>query len=527
MTLLTILQFIVNIILVLFLISILIIGGLLLFKDKRQKQHSVLRNYPLLARVRYFFEKIGPEMRQYLFLPDTKGKPFSRNDFTHIVLAGKYNSRMSSFGTQEDYEDGFYIQNTMFPLQTTELRIDQSPMISTFIYQIDNERLFDRDEHRHKTEIDPYYLSDSDQVVLGPNLAYPFKIKRLVGQSGMSYGALGSHAITALSKGLGQAGTWMNTGEGGLSKYHLAGNVDIIFQIGPGLFGVRDKDGHFDLSAFRNLAQQDAIKAFEIKLAQGAKTRGGHMQGNKVTEEIAEIRKVEPWKTINSPNRFTDIDNPHTLLNWVTELQQYGQKPVGFKIVISSVAEIESLVTTMIETNQYPDFITVDGGEGGTGATFQELEDRVGLPLFTALPILSAKLEQHGIRDKVKIFASGKLITPDKIAIALGLGADLINIARGMMISVGCIMSQQCHMNTCPVGVATTDPKREKGLIIDEKKYRVTNFVTSLHEGLFNIAAAVGVASPTQISKEHIIIKQKDGQLQSINDYKLKLIDSH
>ncbi|SUM34830.1 glutamate synthase [Staphylococcus gallinarum] len=299
---------------------------------------------------------------------------------------------MSSFGTQEDYEDGFYIQNTMFPLQTTELRINQSPMISTFIYQIDNERLFDRDEHRHKTEIDPYYLSDSDQVVLGPNLAYPFKIKRLVGQSGMSYGALGSHAITALSKGLGQAGTWMNTGEGGLSKYHLAGNVDIIFQIGPGLFGVRDKDGHFDLSAFRNLAQQDAIKAFEIKLAQGAKTRGGHMQGNKVTEEIAEIRKVEPWKTINSPNRFTNIDNPQALLNWVTELQQYGQKPVGFKIVISSVAEIESLVTTMIETNQYPDFITVDGGEGGTGATFQELEDRVGLPLFTALPHFICKV---------------------------------------------------------------------------------------------------------------------------------------
>lgn len=524
MTLLTILQFIVNVIIVLFLMSMLIIGAILLFKDKHQTQHSVLRNYPVLARIRYFGEKIGPELRQYLFLPDTKGKPFSRNDFTNIVISGKYNSRMTSFGTQHDYEDGFYIQNTMFPLQSNELRIAQSPMISTFVYKIDNERLFNRDEHREKTEIDPYYLAEADQIVLGANLKHPFRIKRLVGQSGMSYGALGSHAITALSKGLGQAGTWRNTGEGGLSPHHLAGDVDIIFQIGPGLFGVRDEKGHFDQQAFLDLAEKTQVKAFELKLAQGAKTRGGHMQGNKVTKEIAKIRKVEPWVTINSPNRFEHINCAETLLQWVAELQETGQKPVGFKIVISKVSEVEQLIRTMIATQHYPSFITVDGGEGGTGATFQELEDGVGLPLFTALPILTGLLEKYGIRDRIKIFASGKLITPDKIAIALGLGADLVNIARGMMISVGCIMSQQCHMNTCPVGVATTDPKREKGLIIDEKKYRVTNFVTSLHEGLYNIAAAVGVASPTQITKDHIIIKNKDGGIQSIQDYKLKLL---
>ena len=525
MTILTILQFIVNVIIVVCLISVLVLGAVLLFKDKRQKQHSVLRNYPLLARIRYFGEKIGPELRQYLFLADTKGKPFSRNDFTNIVLAGKYNSRMTSFGTQKDYEDGFYIQNTMFPLQSKELHIEQAPLISSFIYTIENERLFNRDEHRTKTEIDPFYLTDEDAIILGSELEHPFKLKRLVGQSGMSYGALGSHAITALSKGLGQAGTWMNTGEGGLSKHHLSGNADIIFQIGPGLFGVRDASGQFDINAFQELANKDAVKAFEIKLAQGAKTRGGHMQGNKVTQEIADIRNVEPWKTINSPNRFDSIDDPTDLLNWVTQLQNIGQKPVGFKIVISKVSEVEALVQTMIETNQFPNFITIDGGEGGTGATFQELQDGLGLPLFTALPILTGVLEKYGIRNRIKVFASGKLVTPDKIAIALGLGADLVNVARGMMISVGCIMSRQCHMNTCPVGVATTDPKREKGLIIDEKKYRVTNFVTSLHEGLFNIAAAVGVTSPTQISKEHIIIKKKDGNIQSIHDYKLKLLN--
>lgn len=525
MTVLTVLQLIVNVIIVVFLIGGLVLGGVLLFKDKRQKQHSVLRNYPLLARIRYFFEKIGPEMRQYLFLEDTEGKPFSRNDFINIVVAGKYNSRMASFGTQEDYKEGLYIQNTMFPLQTSELNIDQSSMISTFIYHIDNERLFNRDEHREETNIDPYFLTDDDAIVLGAQLAHPFTLKRLVGQSGMSYGALGQRAITALSKGLGQAGTWMNTGEGGLSTYHLKGGGDIIFQIGPGLFGVRDAEGNFDEEEFKRLAQSAEVKAFEIKLAQGAKTRGGHMAGNKVTEEIAEIRNVTPWKTINSPNRFTYINNPNDLLEWVSNLQQIGQKPVGFKIVISKVKEVETLIQTMIRTNQFPDFITIDGGEGGTGATFQELEDGVGLPLFTALPILSGLLEKYDIRDRVKIFASGKLITPDKIAIALALGADLVNIARGMMISVGCIMSQQCHMNTCPVGVATTDEKKERALIIEEKKFRVTNYVTSLHEGLFNIAAAVGVSSPTQISKEHIIMKQHNGDLQSIHDYKLKLIE--
>lgn len=526
MTFLTILELIINILIMLVIVGALILGLILVFKDKRQMQHSVLRNYPLLARVRYFLEKIGPEMRQYLFLNDTEGKPFSRNDYTSIVKAGKYNSRMTSYGTRKDYEDGFYIQNHMFPMQENELHIDQSQMISTFIYKIDNERLFDRDETFHQTDIDPYYLSDDDAVVLGKDLEHPFVIKRLVGQSGMSYGALGSRAITALSMGLGQAGTWMNTGEGGLSDFHLKGGADLIFQIGPGLFGVRNKKGDFDLDQFLTVAHRESVKAFEIKLAQGAKTRGGHMEGNKVNEEIAKIRGVEVGKTINSPNRFEHINSPKDLLDWVSYLQHHGQKPVGFKLVVSRVEDIERLVKTMVETNQYPNFITVDGGEGGTGASFQELQDSVGLPLFTALPIVSGMLEKYDVRDKVKIFASGKLITPDKIAIALGLGADLVNIARGMMISVGCIMSQQCHMNTCPVGVATTDLKREKALIIDEKKYRVTNYVTSLHQGLFTIAAAVGVKSPTQISKEHIILKNKDGSLQSIYDYKLKLIES-
>lgn len=524
MSILTTMQFIVNIIIMIVLLGIVIMSLIWLFKDKGQDQHSVLRNFPVLGRIRYISEKIGPELRQYFFADDNEGKPFSRNDYKHIVLAGKYNSRMTSYGTQREYKDGFYIQNTMFPLQASELHVDNSDLISTFLYQIENERLFSRDEHRKRSQIDPFFLSDEHAVVLGPELKHPYKVKRLVGQSGMSYGALGRNAITALSKGLSKAGTWMNTGEGGLSDYHLKGDGDIIFQIGPGLFGVRDKEGHFNKDMFLQLADRENIRAFELKLAQGAKTRGGHMEGNKVTEEIAKIRNVKPHETINSPNRFDFIKNPEDLLKFVDQIKNLGQKPVGFKIVVSKVDEIEKLVKTMVQLDTYPSFITVDGGEGGTGATFQELEDSVGLPLLTALPIVSGMLEKYGVRDKIKIFASGKLITPDKIAIALSLVADLVNIARGMMISVGCIMSQQCHLNTCPVGVATTDPKKEKALIVDEKQYRVTNYVTSLHEGLFNIAAAVGVNSPTEITSEHIIYRELDGATQKIKDYKLKLI---
>lgn len=262
-------------------------------------------------------------------------------------------------------------------MQATELHVDNSGLISTFIYKIKNKRLFSHEEHRKSTEVNPFFLADEHAVVLGSDLKYPYKVKRLVGQSGMSYGALGKNAITALSKGLAKAGTWMNTGEGGLSEYHLKGDGDIIFQIGPGLFGVRDKEGNFNNEMFIELAERSNIRAFELKLAQGAKTRGGHMEDNKVTKEIAKIRNVKPHETINSPNRFDFIKNPKDLLTFVNKIQTLGQKPVGFKIVVSKNEDIESLVKTTIDMDTYPSFIAVDGGEGGTGATLQELEDGV------------------------------------------------------------------------------------------------------------------------------------------------------
>lgn len=364
--------------------------------------------------------------------------------------------------------------------------------------------------------ISSYLLTEEDIIIIGERTCRaPFYVRGLVGQSAMSFGSL----ITALSIGLGRAGgTWMNTGEGGLSDYHLKGDVDLICQIGPALFGVRDEDGAFSVEAFKQKSALPQVKAFELKLAQGAKTRGGHIDGSKVTEEIARIRHVRVGETIDSPNRFSEFHTHTELLTFVERFRVIGGKPVGIKLVVGKLKDIDSLVREMARSQIVPDFITIDGSEGGTGATYQELADTVGLPLKAALPYVHRLLIEHGLRDRVKLFASGKLITADKIAIALALGADLVNIARGLMFNVGCIQAQVCHTNRCPVGVATTDAKLQRALVVDEKSYRVTNYIISLREGLYNMAAAAGVRSPTELSQEHVVYQEPDGQIKSIID---------
>lgn len=495
-------------------------------KDDRQKQHAILRNFPLLGRVRYMTEQIGPELRQYLFADDNEGKPFSRLQYQDVVKAGKYNERLLGFGSNRNFEeDGYYIRNSLFPKLSSEMRVDNTEKTNTYTYVIDNEGLMSRKEHREESQIDPYFLRDEDAIVLGEGKCrQPFHIKGQIGMSAMSYGALGERAITALSKGLATAGgAWMNTGEGGISDHHLAGNADLMMQIGPGLFGVRTTAGEFSWEAFKEKSEIERVKAFEVKLAQGAKTRGGHLEGQKVTEEIAKIRLIEPGKTVNSPNRFVDYNSFPALFDFIEQLREVGGKPVGMKIVVGDVEKLEEMAQIMKNTDKGPDFITIDGGEGGTGATYQELADSVGLPIMTALPIVDELLREYGIRDRVKLIASGKLITPDKAAIALAKGADLINIARGFMISVGCIMAEVCHTNTCPVGVATTDSKLQTGLIVDEKRYRVSNYVTSLRAGLFNVAAAAGVDSPTKLERKHIVYKDHQGRISSVGSMLQKI----
>ncbi|MGM1035257.1 MAG: FMN-binding glutamate synthase family protein [Bacillota bacterium] len=493
-------------------------------KDDTQKQHSILRNFPLIGRIRYMTEQIGPELRQYLFENNNEGTPFSRKEFEDVVKAGKYKERLIGFGSERDFnEAGYYIRNSMFPNLREELRIDNSQKINTKVYEVDEEGLLTRKEKREDRQIEPYFLRDEDAVIIGGETCRnPFKLKGLVGQSAMSYGALGENAITALSRGLGLAGgTWMNTGEGGLSKYHLSGNPDIMMQIGPGLFGVRTPGGEFSWEEFKKKSEIEQVKAFEIKLAQGAKIRGGHIEGQKVTEEIAQIRLVEPGQTINSPNRFYEFKNFNELFEFVERMRDVGGKPIGIKIVVGDLDALEEMTKTMRDTGKGPDFITVDGGEGGTGATYQELADAVGLPIMSALPLADEMLKKYGVRNRVKLIASGKLTSPDKVAVALAMGADLVNIARGFMISVGCIMAEICHTNHCPAGVATTDSKLQEGLVIEEKQYRVANYVISLREGLFNLAAAAGIDTPTKFERKHIVHKDEWGRVSPVRDITL------
>src|SRR5699024_7914773 len=318
----TIIGFIVCVVIVLILILTVIF---LYIIDRKQKQHPILRNYPVIGRARYFLETIGPELRQYLFDNDREGRPLSRIDFQHIVRKSKYKRDVIGFGSRKNFEEpGYYIRNAMFPKLLEELKIDRDAKVTTDRYLLIKEPLFTRrKEYLEQDESFAYLLDDEDAVVIGKDLKHPFVVKGHIGMSAMSYGSLGDRAITALSKGLGIAqGTWMTTGAGGISDYHLKGGVDLMMQIGPGLFGVRDSKGNFSWEALKERSEIPEVKAFEFKLAQGAKIRGGHIDGEKVTEEIARIRMVEPFKPIDSPNRFYEFDNITSMLEFINRARE-------------------------------------------------------------------------------------------------------------------------------------------------------------------------------------------------------------
>lgn len=486
----------------------------LYFIDRKQDQHAILRNFPVLGKVRYIAEKMGPELRQYLFDHDNAGKPFSRVDYHSVVLPGKYLNNMVGYGSERNFEQaGYYIKNAMFTKQDEEMKVDNTDLIDTKAYNIDEENLLNRKEHMEDNRTKPWLLDDDHAVVIGPDCKEPFVVKSPIGMSAMSYGSLGDRAITALSHGLAMAkGSWMNTGEGGLSNHHLEGGVDIINQIGAGLFGVRTKDGKFSWELLKEKSEIPQVKAFELKLAQGAKTRGGHVDGEKVTEEIAEIRNVEPYQTINSPNRFYQFDDAPSMVDFIGKMREHTGLPVGIKIVVGGNDSVEELAAYMASSGEGPDFITVDGSEGGTGASYQDLADSVGLPIKTAVMIADETLKRYGVRDRVVLIASGKRISPDRVAVIMGMGADLVNIARGFMMSVGCIMALRCHTNTCPAGVATTDEDLQRALVVEEKQYRVTNYLVQLREGLFRMSASAGIDSPTKFDRQHVMYKDENGR---------------
>jgi glutamate synthase domain-containing protein 2 len=336
--------------LILFILVVMFLGppivliGLYL-TDRRQTQHAVLRNFPILGRLRYLLEHVGPELRQYLFDADLEGKPFTREGYRSIVFAGKYMKTLISFGSKRDFEQpGWYLRNAVLPTLMEDMGIESGPRISTRRYAIDSEGLFKRNEHLEESDVAPWALSNEFATTLGAELEQPWIMKGLIGMSAMSYGAMGRHAIQAYSHGLALAGSsWMNTGEGGLSDHHLVGGGDIVFQIGPGLFGVRSDGGDWSWDAFRRQADIDAVRGFELKLHQGAKIRGGHVEAAKVTPEIAAIRGVPVGQAIDSPNRFPMLRTLDELLDHVARMREAAGKPVGIKVVIGGPGFLDEL----------------------------------------------------------------------------------------------------------------------------------------------------------------------------------------
>lgn len=502
-----------------FLLIVFIVGPLCLllwlYILAKKPQHSIIRAHPYLGWMRYLLEKIGPEFRQYWFDDDNSGKPFSRTDFLGIVFSAKYRSDLLSFGSKRDFDQpGYYIANGLFPLLNDELRVDNQDKVHAMKYKIDHEGLFTRHEKLEKDQITRWLYHEEDTVIVGGDRKFPWRLRGPFGASATSYGAVGENYILSTGKGSRMAGgSWINTGEGGVAPEHLESGVDVVAQIGPGLFGYRDDVGNFSIDEFRIKAQETNIKAFELKFGQGAKIRGGHLEGSKVTAKVANIRKVPVGKTINSPNRFPFLHNSIETLQFIKMLQEEGGKPVGIKIVVGNPSSLDEFFERMNDLRIYPDFITVDGGEGGTGATFKSMADTMGLPLFPALIAVVDKAYQFDLRNKLKIFASGKLISADKIAVALAIGADAVNSARGFMIANGCIMALQCHTGKCPSGVTTTDPKYQVALVPEEKKWRVMNYIINVRQGLFALAAACGLDSPRKFTRDHIVFKDVNGKI--------------
>lgn len=437
--------------------------------DIAQKRQSIRRNFPVIGHGRYLLEMIRPEINQYFIESNWDGMPFNREQRSVVYQRAKGVTDTLPFGTQTDvYRAGYeWINHSLAPKPV----LHEAPRI----------RIGGRDCKQ-------------------PYLASLFNV------SAMSYGSLSQNAILALNRGAKLGGFYHNTGEGGLSPYHLQEGGDIVWQVGTGYFGCRDKTGNFSPEEFRKRAILPQVKMIEIKLSQGAKPgHGGILPARKVTPEIAEIRGVEMGKDVLSPPAHTAFSSPRGLLEFVAKLRELsGGKPVGFKLCLGKHREFLAICKAMLESGILPDFITVDGGEGGTGAAPVEFADSVGTPLNDGLIFVHNALNGIGVRDQVRIICSGKITTGFSLASKLALGADLCNSARGMLFAIGCIQALRCNSNTCPTGVATQDPELVKGLHVGDKSARVRNFHHATLHSFLEVLAASGLDHPSELRPWHI-----------------------
>jgi len=460
--------------------------AVLYVRDISQTESTLRRNYPVLARFRYLFEHFGEFFRQYFFALDREEMPFNRAERTWVYRAAKDIDSTVAFGSTRDLRPAGTIYFVNCPFPTLE-----------------------------EDAIEPA------AVTIGPYSRMPYVTSSIFNISGMSYGAISIPAVRALSNGARMAGVWMNTGEGGLSPYHLEGGADIVFQIGTAKFGVRKAEGGFDEGKLKEVAAHHQVKMIEIKLSQGAKPgKGGILPGAKVTEEIAKIRGIEIGETAISPNRHPDIDSVDDLLDMIHYVRETTGKPVGFKAVIGAYGFFEDLCKKIIERGieSAPDFVTIDSADGGTGAAPMSLIDNMGMPLRESLPIVVDFLAQYGLKGRIKVCASGKLINPSDVAWAFCAGADFVNSARGFMFALGCIQALQCNKNTCPTGITTHDPKLQYGLDPESKAVRVAHYAKNMAKEVGIISHSCGVAEPRLLKRYHARVVLGNGRSMAMEE---------
>ncbi len=467
------------------LVPAVIAGALFLLgvHDVRQRRHSILRNYPVVGHLRFLLESFRPEIRQYIIEGDHDEVPFSRQDRGLVYQRAKGVEDKRPFGTIENVYGSGYAWLT------------------------------------HSAT--PVTIADTDfRVRIGGSACRQPYSASLYNISAMSFGSLSANAILALNTGARKGGFAHDTGEGSISRYHRQGGGDLICQIASGYFGCRNDDGSFSPEKFRVLAADPQIKMIEIKLSQGAKPgHGGMLPASKISPEIAEARGIPMGVDCVSPAAHSTFSTPIGLMKFIDQLRTLSDgKPVGFKLCIGHRREFMSMVKAMLETGIMPDFIVVDGAEGGTGAAPVEFANRVGMPMLEALTFVHNTLRGAGIRDEIRIGAAGKIITAFDIARTLALGADWCNAARGFMFAIGCIQAQACHTNCCPVGIATQDKGRQRAIDVGDKSERVARFHRNTMKALGEIAGAAGLTNPSDFMPYHFMFRQKDNEFLDGNE---------
>jgi glutamate synthase domain-containing protein 2 len=458
-------------------LSLISLGLFILgWRDYRQEHHAILRNYPVTGHLRFMLEYIRPEIRQYFLESDEENLPFSRNQRAMVYSRAKRQNDKRGFGTIKS------------------------------VYGSDSEWIGHSAVPKH---LDPKRFR---VTIGGPDCKHPYEAS-IFNISAMSFGSLSPNAIRALNRGAQMGGFAHDTGEGSISAYHREHGGDLIWEIGSGYFGCRNSAGHFDADKFAEQAKSPQVKMIEIKMSQGAKPgHGGVLPAAKVTPEIAATRGVPLGQDCVSPAAHSEFSTPKELMAFIRRLRDLsGGKPVGFKLCIGQPWEWFGIVKAMLETETYPDFIVVDGSEGGTGAAPVEFSDYVGMPMREGLRLVHNTLVGVGKRDRIKIGVSGKIISAFDIARAIALGADWCNSARGFMFALGCIQSRNCHTDHCPTGVATQDPDRQRALVVPDKATRVRNFHELTVEALAELVGAAGLESPGQITTEHITVRNVSG----------------